>query len=95
MIKHYCKDCFKATIDPCASDKLLLLSGEDKICPCCRKLKPIVAAYYKFGEHEVTIDGKHIKDECKHVGVNKDYCPWSDSYPYPRDTPEEGAAFKR
>ena len=82
MTKHYCKRCFKAVVDPNATDTQLLMSPEGMFCSCCEETASIVAAYFKYGEHTVTPDGKHIVGESRHVGVNPDYSFWGFSYPY-------------
>lgn len=77
MTKHWCKECFKTVVDDTASDKYLLMQGEDKVCPSCGKFGPVVAQYFKYGELSVTEDGKRIIHSAKHVGVNPDYSYFS------------------
>lgn len=82
MEYNVCKRCFKSLVDQTASDKLLLMSGDDMICPTCNKRGPVVGYYFKFGEHTVTPDGKHVVGEARHVGVNPNYSFFENSYPY-------------
>lgn len=82
MTKHWCKNCFKAVVDDTASDKFLLMSSGEQKCPSCGQIKPLVMAYFKYGEHTVTDDGKRIVEGVKHLGVNPNYNCW-DSYSYP------------
>lgn len=82
MTKHYCKRCFKSVVDSTASDKFLLMSGEKMKCPCCGQVNFLVAEYFKYGEHSVTDDGKHIIGSARHVGVNPNYSFFENSYPY-------------
>ena len=82
LTNNYCKDCFKSVVDDTAPDIFLLMSGDDMTCPCCGKKGPVVGHYFKFGEHKVTSDGKHIVGEPRYVGINPNYSPWGKSYPY-------------
>ena len=82
MTKHWCKKCFKSVVDDTASDRFLLMSSDDMICPSCGRKGPVVAEYFKYGEHTVTEDGKHIVGAARHVGVNPNYSCWGDTYPY-------------
>ena len=82
LTKIYCKECFKSLVDPTASDRILLMSSREKECACCRKVKPVVVEYFKWGEHIVTDDGTHLVGEARHVGVNPNYSFFENSYPY-------------
>ena len=82
MTKHWCKTCFRAVVDDTARDRFLLMSSDDMICPSCGSRGPVVAEYFKYGEHTVTADGKHIIGSARHVGVNPNYSFFENSYPY-------------
>ena len=82
MTKNYCKKCFRAVVDPTASDKHLLMSGHKLKCPSCGQIEELVGAYFKYGEHTVTADGHHFVGEARHVGVNPNYSFFNNSYPY-------------
>lgn len=82
MTMHYCKSCFKSVMDSTASDKFLLMSGEKMKCHACGQMKFLVVEYFKYGEHTVTDDGKHIVGSARHVGVNPNYSFFENSYPY-------------
>ena len=82
MTKHYCKKCFKSVVDSTASDKFLLMSGEEMRCPSCGQMNLLVAEYFKYGEHTVTDDDKHIIGSARHVGINSNYSFFENSYPY-------------
>lgn len=82
MTKHYCKRCFKSVIDRTASDRFLLMSGEKMKCPSCGQVNYLVAAYFKWGEHIVTPDGKDIVGSARHVGINPNYSHFENNYPY-------------
>lgn len=83
MTKHYCKKCFKTIVDRTASDKFLLTSGDDMICECCGKKGSVVAEYFKYGEPQVTPDGKRMKCAAKHIGVDPNYSIWANKPTYP------------
>lgn len=82
MTKNYCKKCFRAVVDPTASDKFLLMSESELRCPSCGQTRQLVAAYFKYGEHVVKDDGIHFVGEARHVGVNPNYSFFENSYPY-------------
>ena len=82
MTKHYCKECFKTIVDRTAPDKFLLMSADGMICECCGKKRSVVAEYFKYGEPQVTSDGKRMKSAARHVGVNPNYSFFENSYPY-------------
>lgn len=82
MAHNFCKKCFKSIVDDTASDFQLLMSGDDMVCPSCGKRGPVVGYYFKYGEHRVTPDGKHIIGEARYVGVNPNYSFFNNSYPY-------------
>lgn len=87
--KPFCRSCFKRVVDDTAVDELLLLSSDDMICSCCDTKGPVVSHYFKFGEHRVTDGGKRVLDNAKHVGVNPNYVPWGNVYPYADVTDHE------
>lgn len=80
--ENYCKECFRSIVDNTASDLFLYMSPDNVKCTSCGKVGSVVGHYFKFGEHTVTKDGKHIVGEARHVGVNPDYSPWGFCYPY-------------
>lgn len=82
MTKHWCKNCFKSVVDDTASDNFLLMTKESLCCPCCGKISPLVAAYFSYGEQQVTTDGKYVVNRSRHVGVNPNYSFFENSYPY-------------
>ena len=82
MTKHYCKHCFRAMVDDCASDKSLLMTEESAKCPYCGSFEPLVCVFFKWGEQEVTADGKRVISAARHVGVNPNYSFWGNCYPY-------------
>ena len=77
-----CRDCFRVSVDDTAADRFLLLSKEECMCDVCHKPKHIVVQYFKYGEHEVTENGRRIKNAAKHVGLNPNYSFWNDESPY-------------
>ena len=82
MTKHYCKSCFRSIVDDKAPDEHMLMSPDNLKCEACGKPGSVVAEYFKWGEHKVTADRKHIKGAARHVGVNPNYSCWGDTYPY-------------
>ena len=73
-IPHYCKRCFKGLHGNFISDKVLLMSGQNERCHnCARTDEPVVVEYFRFGEHTVTSDGKHVIGSSKHAGINPEY----------------------
>lgn len=82
ITKHYCKKCFKTVVDDTAQDKYLFMSSDDMICESCGRKGAVVARYFKWCEHTVTPDGKHIEGASRHVGVNPNYSHFTFSYPY-------------
>ena len=82
MTKHWCKRCFKAVVECTASDRFLLMTNRDYVCPCCGNVGPVVAEFFKYGEQEVTSDGLHVVNVSRHVGVNPNYTFWGSCYPY-------------
>lgn len=83
LIKEsFCKKCFRSLVDNTASDKFLYMSGDNIKCTSCGKEGPIVGKYFKYGEHTVTEDGKHLVGEARHVGLNPNYSFFKNNYPY-------------
>ena len=77
-----CRDCFKVSVDDTASDRYLLLSKAECMCDICHKPKHVVVQYFKYGEQEVTENGRRLKYGVKHIGVNPNYSCWGDQNPY-------------
>ena len=82
MVKHWCKTCFKAVVDDTASDKFILMSGKAQKCPSCGQIKPLVMAYFKYGEHTVSPEGTRIEDLAPHQGINPNFSYWGTEAPY-------------
>ena len=84
--KHYCKRCYRSSVDGTADDRYLLMSGDNFQCPLCRSVGPVVSYYFKYGEQRVKPDGKHLVGASRHVGVNPNYSFFGTESIYP---PEE------
>ena len=78
----FCKRCFKVAVDKLASDKHLLLSKDNLKCDYCKKELPVVTYYFKYGEHEVTEDGKRVVNAPVQQKVNPNYSFWGTESPY-------------
>ena len=76
MDKKWCKHCFKLYVDKLASDKHLLLTKGSYKCPECGHVEPLVTEYFKYGEHEVTDDGKRLKGTARHIGIDLNKSFW-------------------
>ena len=72
----FCKRCFKVAVDKLASDKHLLLSKDNMKCDYCKQELPLVVYYFKYGEHEVTEDGKRVVNAPAPQKVNPNYSFW-------------------
>ena len=78
MTKNWCKRCFKTVVDDTAPDRFLLLSKDIVKCPSCGQMDRVVVQYYKYGEHEVTPDGRFHVEKVKHIGLDPNFKYWKE-----------------